>query len=180
MQEELPIGCNFKSMESTNLFGIPVPSTDKLFLSFVLVHIMIAFIAVVSGLFSMFATKTSKVHFRFGRIYYWSMAASFLFVIVLVGLRWSHNLHLLVIGILAFGFAHVGRRYAHRTPKRIHTILMGMSYIFLLTGFYVDNGKNLPLWNLLPQWSFYALPIAFGVPIILWTLKRHPLNKVMD
>ena len=28
---------------------------------------------------------------------------------------------------------------------------MGASYILLLTAFYVDNGKNLPLWRELPE-----------------------------
>src|SRR5713226_5732494 len=33
---------------------------------------------------------------------------------------------------------------------RFHIVGMGLSYVLLLTAFYVDNGKNLPLWNRLP------------------------------
>jgi hypothetical protein len=35
---------------------------------------------------------------------------------------------------------------------------MGSSYLGLLTAFYVDNGPQLPLWNRLPDWSFWILP----------------------
>jgi len=42
---------------------------------------------------------------------------------------------------------------------------MGASYVFLLTAFYVDNGKNLPLWKELPQIAFWFLPSAIGVPL---------------
>lgn len=54
---------------------------------------------------------------------------------------------------------------------------MGASYILLLTAFYVDNGKNLPLWRELPQIAFWLLPSAVGIPIILYVLARHPIIK---
>jgi hypothetical protein len=54
---------------------------------------------------------------------------------------------------------------------------MGTSYVLLLTAFYVDNGKNLPLWQELPQWMFWVLPSAIGGPIIMYTLLRHPLLR---
>ncbi len=52
---------------------------------------------------------------------------------------------------------------------------MGLSYILMLTAFYVDNGKNLPLWRELPQIAFWFLPSAVGVPLILYALLWHPL-----
>jgi len=52
---------------------------------------------------------------------------------------------------------------------------MGTSYVLLLTAFYVDNGKNLPLWKELPQIAFWLLPSVVGVPIILNALWRHPI-----
>ncbi|MGC1696795.1 MAG: hypothetical protein WA743_16165, partial [Pseudolabrys sp.] len=51
------------------------------------------------------------------------------------------------------------------------------SYILLLTAFYVDNGKNLPLWKQLPQFAFWLLPSAIGIPIIVYVLLRHPLIR---
>jgi hypothetical protein len=43
---------------------------------------------------------------------------------------------------------------------------------FMLTAFYVDNGKNLPLWRELPVIAFWILPSAIGVPLILYALLR--------
>ncbi len=52
---------------------------------------------------------------------------------------------------------------------------MGSSYILLLTAFYVDNGRNLPLWRSLPSLTYWLLPAAVGVPLIVRALLRHPL-----
>jgi hypothetical protein len=49
---------------------------------------------------------------------------------------------------------------------------MGGSYIALLTGFYVDNGPFLPLWNRLPHLSYWLLPSLIGVPLIRRALRR--------
>ena len=49
---------------------------------------------------------------------------------------------------------------------------MAVSYIALLTGFYVDNGPNLPLWNLLPHFLYWLLPAAIGTPLLLRALRR--------
>lgn len=54
---------------------------------------------------------------------------------------------------------------------------MGASYILLLTAFYVDNGKNLPLWKELPAILYWTLPTIIGIPIILRTLLRHLLIR---
>jgi hypothetical protein len=50
---------------------------------------------------------------------------------------------------------------------------MAGSYIALLTGFYVDNGPQLPLWNRLPSWSFWFLPAAIGIPLTWRALRRN-------
>jgi len=60
---------------------------------------------------------------------------------------------------------------------RLHIAGMGGSYVLLLTAFYVDNGRNLPLWRALPQIGFWLLPSAVGAPIIAWALLRHPLVR---
>ena len=54
---------------------------------------------------------------------------------------------------------------------------MGLSYILMVTAFYVDNGKNLPLWRELPQIAFWLLPAAIGIPLIVRALVRHPLAR---
>ena len=59
----------------------------------------------------------------------------------------------------------------------MHISAMGASYILLLTAFYVDNGKSLPLWKELPTIIYWLLPSAIGIPIIVNALLRHPLVR---
>ena len=47
------------------------------------------------------------------------------------------------------------------------------SYIALLTGFYVDNGSQLPLWDRLPHLLYWLLPAAVGTPLTWWALRRN-------
>ena len=54
---------------------------------------------------------------------------------------------------------------------------MGLSYVLTLTAFYVDNGKNLPLWKELPQIVFWLLPAGLGIPLIVHALLKHPLAR---
>ena len=166
--------------ESTDIFGIPVPSTDPTFLSFVVVHILISLVAVVSGLVAMLSDKGRRRHSTYGKVYFWSMLFSFCTVIILSVMRWPHNIHLLWIGILAIGSTMVGYWLAKNRMlnwTRYHTICMGASYILLMTGFYVDNGRNLPFWRLFPQWFFWVFPAVVGVPIIIYALRTNPLNR---
>jgi len=166
--------------EQTDLFGIPVPSTNKVFLTFVVIHIAISLVAAVSGALAMFSDKTSRQHRMRGATYYWSMVGAFVTILILSFMRWPHNFHLLTIGVFAFASAHIGRIQVKKKLKlwpRLHTMCMGTSYILLLTGFYVDNGKHLPFWKMFPDWFFYAFPAFAGLPIIMWSLKKHPLNK---
>jgi hypothetical protein len=41
----------------------------------------------------------------------------------------------------------------------VHVNAMGLSYVLLLTAFYVDNGKNLPLWRRLPPIAYWVIPL---------------------
>lgn len=162
--------------EQTDLFGIPVPSTDKVFLTFVVIHITVSLFAGVSGLFAMLSDKISLGHRRRGTVYYWSMAGAFVTIIILSAMRWPHNIHLLTIGVMAFAAAYAGRILARR-KTRLHTMCMGASYILLLTGFYVDNGKNLPFWKMFPDWFFYLFPAAVGIPISFMGSEETPLKQ---
>ena len=83
--------------------------------------------------------------------------------------------HLFAIAAIAFGLGLYGyqARRGHRPGwPRHHGIGMGGSYIALLTGFYVDNGRFLPLWNHLPHWIYWLLPSLVGVPFIWRALHR--------
>jgi hypothetical protein len=54
---------------------------------------------------------------------------------------------------------------------------MGLSYVLMLIAFYVDNGKQLPLWKDLPDFTYWLVPLAVGVPLIVSALLRHPLAR---
>jgi hypothetical protein len=54
---------------------------------------------------------------------------------------------------------------------------MGLSYILLLTAFYVDNGHSLPLWRDLPPITYWLVPAAVGLPLITNVLLKHPLVR---
>lgn len=94
--------------------------------------------------------------------------------------RWAENYHLFILGVLTFGVATLGREARRRRWRGwvgVHIGGMGLSYILLLTAFYVDNGKSLPLWNELPPIAYWLLPGAVGIPIIVYALLRHPLAR---
>jgi uncharacterized membrane protein HdeD (DUF308 family) len=167
------------SDKETILFGIPIPSDNPLFLTIVGIHIVLGIICVVSGAVAMLSKKGGRAHKTSGKIYYWGLVLVFITVIPLSLMRWPHNNHLLILGALSMLSAFVGRRVARTKTDRwpqVHTILMGLSYILLLTAFYVDNGKNLPFWNQFSQSFFWIFPAAVGIPIIAYALIRHPLN----
>src|SRR5262245_35311856 len=109
-------------------------------------------------------------------VYYWSLAVVFLTMAALSILRWPHSTHLFVLGILSFGAGVAGRRARRRLWRRwlpVHIAGMAVSYILLLTAFYVDNGRHLPLWRSLPALAFWVLPSFVGLPLLIWTLRRH-------
>ena len=165
--------------KETILFGIPVPSDDKLFLTIVGIHILLGIICVLSGFVSMISKKGGRLHRAGGKVYYWGLMLVFITVVPLSIIRWPFNNHLFVLGGLSLFSAYFGRRLAHNQRTgwtRLHTVFMGTSYILLLTAFYVDNGKHLPFWSQFPQLFFWLLPAAIGVPIIFYAL-RHPLNR---
>ncbi|HEV8274241.1 MAG TPA: hypothetical protein VGQ26_00875 [Streptosporangiaceae bacterium] len=65
------------------------------------------------------------------------------------------------------------RRHRWRNWLLWHGMAMPGSYMALLTGFYVDNGPQLPLWNRLPNWSFWFLPAAVSIRLTWWALHRN-------
>lgn len=162
------------------LGGIPIPSDEPEFLVALGVHVLVALAAVVAGAVAMFSKKVRGRHPRFGTYYYWSLAIVSVSAAALSAMRWPENYHLFVLGILSFSAAWIGRTARRRRWTRwltVHISGLGASYVLLLTAFYVDNGPHLPLWNKLPPITFWVLPAALGVPLIVWALLRHPLMR---
>ncbi len=160
--------------------GLQIPSREPLFLALVGMHVLLGLACTITGLIAMLSPKRPGRHPRFGSIYFWCLAGVFVTMSALAAVRWSEDYHLFILGMLAFAAAYLGRRArCKRWPGwvKLHITGMGTSYLLLLTAFYVDNGKNLPLWRDLPKIAFWFIPAAIGVPFILRALWRHPLAR---
>jgi hypothetical protein len=162
------------------VLGIPIPSSSPVFLTVVAVHVAAGLSCVIAGAIAMLSAKRVGRHPSAGTFYYWSLVIVFVSMAVLSILRWPHDNHLLTLGIVSFAAGFVGRaarRHLWIGWPRIHMSGMGLSYILLLTAFYVDNGPSLPVWKHLPDWSYWLAPSLFGLPILFWALLRHPLVR---
>jgi len=166
--------------QSIVILGIPIPSSSPVFLTVVAVHVAAGLGCVIAGAIAMLSAKRGGRHPSAGTFYYWSLVIAFVSMTVLSILRWPLDNHLLTLGVLSFAAGVIGRaarRYLWTGWPRIHISGMGLSYILLLTAFYVDNGPNLPVWRLLPGWSYWLAPSLFGLPILFWALLRHPMVR---
>ena len=169
--------------EGVVVLGIPIPSSSPVFLSIVAVHVAAGIICTFAGILAMLSPKRSGRHPIAGTVYYWSLAIVFLTMAALSILRWPHNVHLFILGILSFGAGAAGREARRRRWRGwlpAHVTGMAASYILLLTAFYVDNGPHLPLWRWLPPLAYWVLPSIVGLPILMWVLRRHPLMQRPD
>jgi hypothetical protein len=162
------------------VLGIPIPSSSPVFLGIVAVHVMAGLVCTVAGIVAMSAPKRAGRHPGAGSVYYWSLVVVCLSTAALSFLRWPENAHLFVLGILSFGAGALGRtarRQLWRGWLRLHIAGMAISYILLLTAFYVDNGPHLPLWRSLPPLAYWLLPSVVGLPLLVWALRRGPSSS---
>ena len=160
--------------------GISIPSNTLAILAILAVHIAAGLVCVVAGFIAMASRKARGRHPWAGSVYYWSLAVVFVSMTALSASRGAQDYDLFGLGTLSFLAASVGRQARRRRWRnwvRLHLAGMGLSYILLITAFYVDNGKSLPLWRELPQAAFWIFPSAFGAPIILHALWRHPVAR---
>lgn len=164
--------------ETSRVLGVEVGSTAPLFLAVLAVHVPTAGAAIVSGAMAALSRKRPGRHPRAGTIYYWCLTVTFVSLVALSALRWPHDAHLLAIGAVGYAAASVGvlarRRRWRGWPvwARVHGTGMAVSYIALFTGFYVDNGPSLPLWDRLPHLTYWLLPALVGVALLLRALRR--------
>jgi hypothetical protein len=165
-----------------NVAGIEIPSGDPVFLAVVAVHVLLGLVCTITGVTAMLSVKRSGPHPSFGSVYFWCLGGVFVTAAALAAVRWAEDYHLFILGALAFAAAWLGRMARRKrwgNWVRLHLTGMGMSYILLLTAFYVDNGKNLPLWRNLPSVAYWLAPAAVGVPLIVRALLRHPLARTL-
>jgi len=141
---------------------------------------MLGLACTVAGLVAMLSPKRAGRHPNYGTLYFWCLAGVFLTATGLAIVRWTEDYHLFILGALSFAAAYLGRqarRQSWNNWVRLHLAGMGASYILLLTAFYVDNGKQLPLWKDLPPITYWLLPASVGIPLIVRALLRHPLVR---
>ena len=134
-------------------------------------------LAVGAGAAAMLARKKPGKHPLAGAVYYWCLAGLVLTGGALAAMRWREDARLLGLGVAALGAATMGRLARRRLWKQwlpVHVVGMGGSYILMLTAFYVDNGKNLPVWRDLPELSYWACARKrVGIPLMVWALWRR-------
>jgi hypothetical protein len=159
-------------LHASQVLGTEVGSTNPVFLGVLAVHVLAALTAVVTGAGAALASKGSTRHVGFGRRYYQAITVVVATATVLAGMRWREDYHLFLIGVVAFAAATIGyqHRRRHRRGDAPHITGMGVSYVAMLTAFYVDNGPHLPLWDRLPTIAFWLLPTAVGAPIVIRAL----------
>jgi uncharacterized membrane protein len=168
------------SGHTTVFAGIEIPSTSPAFLAIVGFHVLMGMVCVVTGAIAMLSQKRPGRHPRFGTLYFWCLSAVAASATILSATRWAEDYDLFILAALSLVAAFFGRTARRRRWGgwvRLHIAGMGVSYVLLLTAFYVDNGKFLPVWRQLPQIAFWLLPGAVGAPLIAHALLRHPLAR---
>jgi uncharacterized membrane protein len=164
----------------TIIAGIAIPSTSPLFLAGVGFHVIFALAAVASGAAAMLSPKRAGRHPRFGGIYLGALIGAFVTASALAAARWAADYDLILLGGLSVAAAVLGRVARRRGWLRAHMSGMGLSYIAMLTAFYVDNGKSLPIWRDLPPIAYWTAPSVVGLPLLFWALWRHPLVRAAE
>jgi uncharacterized membrane protein len=165
---------------TTVVAGFVIPSASPWFLAGVAAHVAAGLAAVVAGAVAMLSRKGRGRHSDAGSVYYGALAVVFASAVMLALVRWAQDYPLFLLAVASFGAASFGRAAMRRrwpAAARLHITGMGLSYILLLTAFYVDNGPQLPVWKDLPPIAYWTVPAAVGLPILLLALWRHPLVR---
>ena len=164
------------SDQGITIGGIPIPSRDPWFLATVAVHVLAGVVAVVAGVVAMVSPKRAGRHPRAGTVYFRALIVISLTTSALVVARWPANNHLAALGALAMGSAWLGRKARRERWRQwmpFHVTLMGLSFILMMTAFYVDNGPHLPVWRALPAIAYWTVPAIVGLPLIVFALRRR-------
>ena len=99
---------------TTVVLGIPIPSTDPIFLAIIGIQVLFGLAAIITGGAAMLSQKGRGRHSNFGTIYFWCLFGVFVSMSVLSFMRWAENYHLFVLGVLSFAAALFGRTAVRR------------------------------------------------------------------
>jgi hypothetical protein len=158
-----------------DIAGLHIPDAGRVFFAALTVHVLAGVTAVIAGILATTARKQPGRHPRAGIVYLYAIAGVFVTATVMAVLRWREDWQLFLIATVAFGLAALGWWARRRRPHRWmawHGTAMAGSYIALFTGFYVDNGPQLPLWDRLPHLAYWLVPAAVGIPLT-WRALIH-------
>jgi hypothetical protein len=156
--------------------GIPIPFRNPVLLAILAVHVAAGLAGVISGILAMMSKKGLGRHPLSGMLYYRCLFVMFVTALILAVTRWTEDYYLAILGTLAFAAAALGRSALHahwRSRIQTHISGMGLSYTLILVAFYMDNGKNLPLWRDLPAFAYWMVPGATGTVLILYALIKY-------
>jgi hypothetical protein len=165
----------YQHLLAAHVLGQHVGSAAPLFLAFLAVHVVAGTIAVISGAVAAIAHKPGPHHVQAGRRYYLAVTVMSGSGAVLAVMRWREDAYLLVFAAVAFTAATVGiraRRRRGRAGTTVHIVGLSLSFVAMMTGFYVDNGPRLPLVQHLPAAAFWVLPPAVGAVLAARSLRR--------
>ena len=160
--------------------GFEIPSDTLIFLIILSIHIIAGMACVISGVIAMLSKKQSGRHPKSGTVYFWSLFIVFITMTIIAIMRWKEDYHLFILGGISFCSAYLGRTAKRNNWKKwsiYHITGMGVSYLFLLIAFYIDNGRFLPVWKTINPIFYWLLPALIGVPIISRTLLRNPFSR---
>jgi lipopolysaccharide export LptBFGC system permease protein LptF len=139
------------------------------------VHVVAGTTAVITGATAALAHKPGPRHLQAGRRYYRAIIVLSGTGAVLAIMRWREDAYLLVIAAVMVSAATIGvraRRRRNRAGDTIHILGLSLSFVAMMTGFYVDNGPHLPLLGHLPAIAFWVLPSAVGSVLAAWSVRR--------
>lgn len=156
--------------------GIPIPFRNPILLAILAVHVAAGLAGVISGILAMVSKKGPGRHPLSGMLYYRCLLVLFVSALILAVTRWTEDYYLAILGTLAFAAATLGRSALHahwRSRIQTHISGMGLSYTLMLVAFYMDNGRNLPLWRYLPAFAYWMAPGAIGAALILYALIKY-------
>jgi hypothetical protein len=141
-------------------------------LLFVSLHIPAGLVALTAGIVAMVSRKGEWWHRRAGVTYLIAISIIATTAAGLVATRGPQFTHLLLLAAIAVTLSF-GGYFMRRSNQGFHIAGMGLSYVVMVTAFYVDNGPKLPFWNQFPDLVFWFGPLAIGLPIIIRAMWRR-------
>jgi hypothetical protein len=149
-----------------------------------IVHLLAASTAGITGIVAFSVSKRRGRHFQWGIWYVWAYTVVFLTATILSVQHWKTDAYLFVLASGGYGLAcgaYAARRWRRElwmlriVGKQwvvVHVVGMIGSYAILWTAFFVDNANQIPLLDQIPQLTFWLLPIIIALPFLFYSLSR--------